>query len=93
MHATQSRVDFHVSVHACNTATCRLSCLYANVMLLASDVSGILLYGPPGTGKTLLAKAVATECSLNFLRYLNCVCMLYVSLVVKGKERKGRVFI
>ena len=28
---------------------------------------GILLYGPPGTGKTLIAKAVATECSLNFL--------------------------
>lgn len=28
---------------------------------------GVLLYGPPGTGKTLLAKAVATECSLNFL--------------------------
>lgn len=27
----------------------------------------MLLYGPPGTGKTLLAKAVATECSLNFL--------------------------
>ena len=31
--------------------------------------SGLLFYGPPGTGKTLLAKAVATECSLNFLRY------------------------
>ena len=31
--------------------------------------TGVLLYGPPGTGKTLLAKAVATECSLNFLRY------------------------
>ncbi|XP_034948929.1 peroxisome assembly factor 2 isoform X2 [Chelonus insularis] len=28
---------------------------------------GILFYGPPGTGKTLLAKAVATECKLNFL--------------------------
>ncbi|PNF15634.1 hypothetical protein B7P43_G15602 [Cryptotermes secundus] len=37
--------------------------------LLATGLkrSGILLFGPPGTGKTLLAKAVATECSLNFL--------------------------
>lgn len=38
--------------------------------LFASGVrarSGILLFGPPGTGKTLLAKAVATECSLNFI--------------------------
>lgn len=29
--------------------------------------SGILLYGPPGTGKTLLAKAISSECGLNFL--------------------------
>ncbi|KAH9499607.1 peroxisomal assembly protein [Bulinus truncatus] len=37
--------------------------------LLAAGLrrSGVLLYGPPGTGKTLMAKAVATECSLNFL--------------------------
>lgn len=28
---------------------------------------GILLYGPPGCCKTLIARAIATECSLNFM--------------------------
>merc|ERR1712054_537576 len=32
-----------------------------------SPSRGVLFFGPPGTGKTLLAKAVANECSANFI--------------------------
>lgn len=42
----------------------------AHPELFASGIaprSGLLFFGPPGTGKTLLAKAIATECSLNFI--------------------------
>lgn len=46
--------------------TIQLPLLHPELLAAGLRRSGILLHGPPGTGKTLIAKAVATECSLNF---------------------------
>lgn len=43
----------------------KYSKLFSSINL--TPLKGLLLYGPPGCSKTLMAKAIATESSMNFL--------------------------
>ncbi|WBW70671.1 AAA family ATPase involved in ubiquitin-mediated protein degradation Cdc48 [Schizosaccharomyces osmophilus] len=49
--------------------TVQMPVMYAEKFLRfgVTPSKGVLFFGPPGTGKTLLAKAIANECSANFI--------------------------
>jgi transitional endoplasmic reticulum ATPase len=52
--------------------------------------SGIILYGPPGTGKTTLAKAIASEASLEFI-YVQ-VSDIFGSLMGESEKAVKEIF-
>ncbi|KAJ8309185.1 hypothetical protein KUTeg_014059 [Tegillarca granosa] len=72
--------------------TIQLPLQYPELLAAGLRRSGVLLYGPPGTGKTLLAKAVATECSLNFLRARSATpCVIFFDELDSLAPNRGKI--